>query len=159
MPYLIDGHNLIPKAGLRLDAPDDELDLIVRLQEFARLSRREVHVYFDGAPPGRAGSQRFGRVTAYFVARGRTADSAIQNRLNMLAAAARNWIVVSSDRGVQGAARAAHAVVMPSEEFAVRLTSTGNAAGRRGAKAVELAERQLSEQEVAQWLEAFRKPP
>ena len=37
MPYLIDGHNLIPKLGLRLDLPDDEMQLIGILQEFCRL--------------------------------------------------------------------------------------------------------------------------
>ncbi len=52
MPYLIDGHNLIPKLGLRLDSPDDEMELAAILQEFARLNRREVEVYFDGAPAG-----------------------------------------------------------------------------------------------------------
>ena len=36
MPYLIDGHNLIPKSGIRLEAVDDELELIAALQDFAR---------------------------------------------------------------------------------------------------------------------------
>jgi predicted RNA-binding protein with PIN domain len=159
MPYLIDGHNLIPKVGLRLDAPDDERDLVERLQDFARLARREVHVYFDGAPPGHAGSRRTGRVTANFVERGRTADSAIRGRLNMLAAAAKNWIVVSSDREVQSAARAARATIMTSEEFAVRLTEVVRQNGLRKANAGDRGERALSDQEVAQWLETFRRRP
>lgn len=54
MPYLIDGHNLIPKLGLRLDSPDDELELTAILQEFSRLSRHAAEVYFDGAPTGQA---------------------------------------------------------------------------------------------------------
>jgi hypothetical protein len=77
MPYLIDGHNLIPKTGLRLDAVDDEMELIMMLQEFLRRSRREAEVYFDGAPPGEALTKRFGRVTAHFVPLGTTAESAI----------------------------------------------------------------------------------
>jgi hypothetical protein len=49
MPYLIDGHNLIPKLGLRLDSMDDEQELVVILQEYARLERKkQVEVYFDG---------------------------------------------------------------------------------------------------------------
>ena len=36
MPYLIDGHNLIPKLGLRLESLDDEMELIAILQEFCR---------------------------------------------------------------------------------------------------------------------------
>jgi len=53
MPYLIDGHNLIPKMGLRLEDFDDELALMEQLNEFCRLSRRgQVEVYFDNAPIG-----------------------------------------------------------------------------------------------------------
>jgi len=67
MPYLVDGHNLIPKAGLRLDAPDDEMELVRRLQEFCRLHRKQVEVYFDGAPAGQAGTRNLGAVKAIFV--------------------------------------------------------------------------------------------
>jgi hypothetical protein len=31
---LIDGHNLIPKLGLRSDSSDDEMELAAILQEF-----------------------------------------------------------------------------------------------------------------------------
>src|SRR5512135_628624 len=131
MPYLIDGHNLIPKSGIRLDSVDDEMELVNALQEFARLERRDVEVYFDGAPPGSAGSRRFGRVNAHFVRLGSTADSAIRTHLKRLGGAARNWIVVSSDHEVQGAARAAHARSLPSEKFASLLRRV-MASGARG---------------------------
>ena len=37
MPYLIDGHNLIPKVrGLSLQSMDDEMELVELLQEFCR---------------------------------------------------------------------------------------------------------------------------
>ena len=49
MAYMIDGHNLIPKLGLRLDSLDDEEQLLALLQEFCRLRRAQVEVYFDGA--------------------------------------------------------------------------------------------------------------
>ena len=52
MPYLIDGHNLIPKVGLRLDSVDDELELIELLQAHGRRSRSLIEVFFDGAPAG-----------------------------------------------------------------------------------------------------------
>jgi hypothetical protein len=157
MPYVIDGHNLIPKAGLHLDSPDDEMDLVRLLQEFARLARRQVEVYFDGAPPGRAGSQRFGRVAAHFVRRGLTADRAIKNRLDALGAAARNWTVVSSDREVIGDARAAHAGVLSSEEFAAMLGAALGEGGRGGSVAKRGKEVGLPPDEVEQWLETFRK--
>src|SRR5262245_12409929 len=118
MPYLIDGHNLIPKLGLHLDAPEDEAELVSILQDFSRLQRRTTEVYFDGAPAGQARTQKFGTVTAHFVRLGLSADSAIIQRLRDLRGDARNWIVVSSDREVQNAARALHASVASSEEFA-----------------------------------------
>ena len=77
MPYLVDGHNLIPKVGLRLDSFDDELELVTILQEFSRLHRRQVEVYFDGAPAGQAGTRSLGTVKAHFVRAGTTADAAI----------------------------------------------------------------------------------
>ena len=67
MPYVVDGHNLIPKLGLRLDSPDDEMELVAILQEFARLKRQQVEVYFDGAPIGHAGTRSLGTVRAHFV--------------------------------------------------------------------------------------------
>jgi len=157
MPYLIDGHNLIPKAGLHLDSPDDEMDLVSLLQEFARLTRRQVEVYFDGAPQGHAGSRRFGEVTAHFVRRGQTADSAIKSRLDALAAEARNWTVVSSDREVRNAAHAAHADVVSSDEFAAFLTEVLQQVRHIGSRAEAEEEGKLSPQEVEDWLEAFRK--
>ena len=112
MPYLIDGHNLIPKLGLRLDSVDDEMELIAILQEFCRIERRQVEVYFDGAPTHQAGTRKLGAVNAHFVRRGATADNAIRSRLKKLGRSAKNWIVVSSDRQVQAEARAAHAEVL-----------------------------------------------
>ncbi len=155
MPYLIDGHNLIPKVGLRLDSPDDELELIAILQEFSRLSRRECEVFFDGAPA--AQTARHGTVTVHFVRLGRTADSAIKTRLRKLERAARNWIVVSSDHEVQSAARAAHAAVASSEDFARQLErinqypQANTAAGKPGPG------KELSSEEIDEWLKLFDK--
>src|SRR5690554_1297675 len=118
MPYLIDGHNLIPKLGLRLDSIDDEQELIALLQEFCRLEQRKVEVFFDGAPPQHAGTRKIGRVTAHFVRVGNTADDAIRSRLKRLGRGAKNWTVVSSDRQVQAEAGAVQAEIMSSEAFA-----------------------------------------
>ena len=118
MPYLIDGHNLIPKLGLRLDSLDDELELLIRLQQFCRLRRVQVEVYFDGAPPGQVSTRKAGMVTAHFVRQGSSADAAIEARVNRMKKTAKNWTVVSSDGRVQRAAGAAQAGVMSSEEFA-----------------------------------------
>ena len=151
MPYLIDGHNLIPKLVLHLYSPDDELELIALLQEYSRLSRRESEVYFDGAPVGEAGTKKFGGVTAHFVRLGTTADSAIKARLKKLARPARNWIVVSSDHEVQNAASSAHAGVASSEEFAVQLKRLQHSVSK------PVVEKKLSLEEVEEWLKLFDK--
>ena len=150
MPYLIDGHNLIPKVGLRLDSPDDELELVAILQNFARIKRQQVEVYFDGAPIGQAGSRKLGTVKAHFVRQGQTADSAIRMRLTNMARDSKNWIVVSSDREVQSAARAHHAQTVSAEEFVKMLKEAHDSTPRSNTK-----ENRLSETEVDEWLEIF----
>jgi predicted RNA-binding protein with PIN domain len=157
MPYLIDGHNLIPKLGLRLDSPDDELELIGILQEFSRLSRRECEVYFDGAPAGQLSTKKFGAVTAHFVRLGTTADSAIKAKLQKLEKAARNWIVVSSDHEVQGAAHSVHAEVASSEVFASQLQKFFQTIGRGPSKGKSMGESELSSDDIEEWLMLFNK--
>ncbi len=151
MPYLIDGHNLIPKLGLRLDSPDDEMDLVAILQEFCRLERRQVEVYFDGAPTPHAGTRKLGTVTAHFVPLGTTADDAICNRMKKMGKSAKNWTVVSSDRQVQADARAAQAEVMSSDSFAILLRQARNSAPK------PTKDRELSKQEVDDWLKLFEQ--
>ena len=150
MPYLVDGHNLIPKVGLRLDLFDDELELVAVLQEFSRLHRKQVEVYFDNAPADQAGTRSLGTVKAHFVHAGMTADIAIARRLKKLGRAARNWTVVSSDRQVQAGARAARAEVLSSDEFARLLQQTP-----RGEAGQPAADWKVSPAEVDEWLKLF----
>ena len=157
MQYLVDGHNLIPKAGLRLDAPDDEMDLVTILQEFSRTSRAAVEVYFDGAPPGQARTMRLGTVVAHFVRTGMTADAAIMARLRSLGRAAKNWTVVSSDREIQQAARNARAKIVSAESFARQLATSALRGDRRGAQPPRPMSRRLTEEEIQRWLEEFGK--
>jgi predicted RNA-binding protein with PIN domain len=144
MPYLIDGHNLIPKLGLRLDSMDDELELIAILQEYCRLERRQVEVYFDGAPTAQAGTRKYGAVTAYFVPLQTTADNAIRNRLKKMGKSAKNWIVVSSDHRVQLEARTVQAEAISSDAFAARSSTPKPADNSK-----------LTSQEVEDWLKLF----
>ncbi len=150
MPYLIDGHNLIPKLGLRLDSPDDEMQLVGIIQDFARLSRRECEIYFDGAPAGQARTKRFGTVTAHFVRKGSTADAAIKAHVKRLGRAARNWTVITSDRDIQATAREAHAAVLSSDEFAMQLKRLQRDAERPA------GEHEMTADEVAEWLKLFK---
>ncbi|MDD2921463.1 MAG: NYN domain-containing protein, partial [Anaerolineales bacterium] len=144
-------HNLIPKIGLRLDSPDDEMELVAILQEFARLNRREVEVYFDGAPTNHAGARSLGTVRAHFVRIGQTADSAIRARLAKMGNAAKNWIVVSSDREVQSAARVNRADFISSEAFVAEIKSA-----MKSAPKADASDKKLSAQEVDEWLRVFR---
>jgi len=153
MTLLIDGHNLIPHIdGISLSDPDDEEKLISILQEYARLRQKKVEVYFDRAPVGQAGERRFGQIRAFFVREGSTADEAIMNRLRQLGKRARNYIVVSSDRQVQQAARAVHASVVSSQAFAHEwetLTAEEPTLDPRN--------RLLTEAEVDDWEQLFRR--
>jgi predicted RNA-binding protein with PIN domain len=149
MPFLIDGHNLIPKLGLRLDDPDDEMELVRLLQDFARIRRQPVEVYFDGAPVGQAGLRKMGTIKAHFVRLSQSADSAIRKRLEAMGKSAKNWTVVSSDREVQTSARTNGAAALASEEFVKLLrTALTESAPVEG-------ERKLSAREVEEWLKLF----
>ena len=150
--YLIDGHNLIPKLGLRLTSMDDEAELVARLQEFCRLRRAQVEVFFDGAPPGQAGTRKTGAVTAHFVQRESSADAALEIRLARLGKAARNLSVVSSDGRVQRAAHAAHAGVLSSEEFTREMSRV-----QAMSESLTKHEATLAPDEVEEWLDFFNR--
>jgi predicted RNA-binding protein with PIN domain len=151
MSFLIDGHNLIPKLGIRLESVDDEEKLISRLLEFCRQQRTTVEVFFDAAPAGHAGTRKAGAVTAHFIHLGSSADAAIENRLSKLGKAARNWTVVSSDRRVIQAARAVHAGVKTSDEFARMISFS------RKMNPSFHPEDSLPADEVEEWLKLFNK--
>jgi uncharacterized protein len=151
MPYLIDGHNLIPKLGLRLDSMEDEMELVAILQEYCRLTRRNgLEVYFDGAPPGQAGTRKISPITAHFVRLGSSADEAIRKRLKALGRSAKNWTVVTSDRQVQAEARAAQAEIISSEAFAALLKETRSSS-------TPSREEKLSQEEIDEWMRLFQK--
>jgi len=151
MSILIDGHNLIPKLGLRLDSLDDELELIAILNEYCRLERKQVEVYFDGAPAMHAGTRKSGRVTAHFVLLGRTADDAIKNHLKKLGKRAKNYTVISSDRQVQAEARSVQAAIISSDSFARTLKQASASTPKPS------NDRKLSQIEVDEWLHLFEK--
>ncbi len=152
MPYLIDGHNLIPKLGVKLSDPDDELELARILQEFARLRRQQIEVYFDGAPPASARTGKVGSVTLHFISSGSSADSAIRARLMNMAKSAKNWTVVSSDREVQNSARVNGAKFISSEEFVSLLRNAFTSSVKTNPD-----DKKLSTQEVEEWMRLFER--
>jgi len=130
---------------------DDEIQLVNLLQEFCRIRRKQVEVYFDNAPPGSPGARNYGRVVARFIRQGRTADQAIQMKLKRLGGEARNWTVVSSDGEVQANARAARAKILTAEVFAQQLFE---ALGDTADSYLE-PESDLSPEEVEDWMQIF----
>jgi predicted RNA-binding protein with PIN domain len=155
MPYLIDGHNLIPLLGIRLTDPDDEAKLIARLQEFCRLTVSTAEVYLDDAPPGWARRQKSGRVTAIFVRDSQEADDAIVARLKQLGNAAKNYIVVSNDQRVQREARALRAKILPATEFAALMSNPPIKPSKPGSP--KQTPPPLAKEEVDFWLEQFEQ--
>ena len=153
MPYLIDGHNLIPKMPeIDLRSMDDELQLIHQLQEFCHHTGKKVEIYFDNAPAGQARTQSYGPVKAHFIRAGRTADDAIVDRLIQLGRGAKNWMVVSSDRQVQVSARAAHAKIISSEEFVQLFLSIQQDDANNPEVETGIS---LTSAEIKEWLEIF----
>jgi uncharacterized protein len=151
MPILIDGHNLIPKLGMSLSSFDDEMELVERLNEFCRLSRKgQVEVFFDNAQPGAPEIRKTGLVTAHFVRRPLIADEAIRQRLKKLGKAAKNWSVVSSDHRVQAEAKSVGAKVITSDEFAATVIDT-----LRSGPPPSTKQGSMSEREVEEWLKLF----
>ncbi len=63
--------------------------LMEMLQEYCRLTRKQVEVFFDNAPPGQPRARNFGSVIARFVRSEQTADQAIREKLYRLGGEAR----------------------------------------------------------------------
>jgi predicted RNA-binding protein with PIN domain len=156
MPYLIDGHNLIPKVpGMSLRVIDDEDHLIAALQVFVRVRRQKVEVFFDQAPPGRGGRKMAGSLVVHYVRQGKTADHAIRDQLQRLGKAARNWTVVSSDHQVQAFAREHQCALLTSEQFSTLLQAAHQAAQ----SAQKENPTPPSTDDLDEWLRLFGEPP
>ena len=153
MPYIVDGHNLIPKIpSLSLKDLDDEERLISILLEFCRRQRKQAEVFFDNAAPGGVRGHNYGLVLARFIRQGTTADEAIRGRLIRLGRSARNWTVVSSDQEVQAAARAAQAHYLSSETFSALLNQTLNEDRKDKGDDTEIS---MGPEELEEWLHLF----
>ncbi len=78
-------------------------------------------------------------------------------RLRRMGKSASSWVVVTSDRTVQAAAREVHARVMSADEFAGRILA---GLQQRTRATQNSADQPLSQAEVDEWLRIFkgRKP-
>jgi uncharacterized protein len=152
MPFLIDGHNLIPHMpGMSLQDLDDETKLIQVLQEYSRIAQTNLEVYFDRAAPGHIGTRQLGRIKVVFVSSRIIADEQIIKRIRSLGNSIKNWVVVTSDQRIQVEAKAVRAGVMGSDDFARKMTNTLEIQEDAGANPPE-----ISPKEVDEWLLLFR---
>jgi hypothetical protein len=148
MPYLIDGHNLIPHIrGLSLDQLDDELALVDRLDAYFQGLRKKAVVYFDRAQPGGSADIQHAFLKVHFVRRPVIADDAILRHLKKLGGEARNWVVVSSDLAVQRGAKKYGARVLSSAAFAQTIDDK---------KAIK-SDNPAQNDEIDEWLRIFSR--
>lgn len=159
MEYYIDGHNLIPKVnGIRLSDENDENELLERIQEFARLSRKRCTVFFDKAPEHKTMDAHFGTVHVIYVTHHIKADEEIIDRVVKIGKnRAKEIVVVSSDQHVQWQSHQAGAATMTSESFAAEMSKTfsrGEKSAKSSRKPLRI-EPKLSRKEVDEWLEIF----
>ncbi len=153
MPYIIDGHNLIPKIpGINLQDMDDEQKMIDLLLEYARISQDTLEVYFDRAPLGQAKTKQKGRVKVIFVTEKTIADERIIKRIRTLGKVASNWVVVTSDRRIQADAKESRAKSMSSEEFAQKLAKTLDEERTRRS-----SDQTMSDSELESWMKLFNQ--
>ena len=94
MSWVIDGNNLLGRAGASRDAADSKRQLIRALANFARAKRTKVACYFDGSEPEHFG-RHLGSVSVIFSG-SRSADDLIVKKV----ATGSGWKVVTADRGL-----------------------------------------------------------
>lgn len=150
--YVIDGHNLIPKVpGIRLQDAEDEYRLIEMLNEYCRLSRSQVEVFFDGAPTPGQTARKSGLVHPHFVRKGLSADDAIIEYARKNQSPTNLLTVISSDHRIVMAVKSVGCTTMSSDAFAIEMqrifSSPLYVQGQKDKK--------LSEDEVTGWLNEF----
>ncbi len=161
MEYYIDGHNLIPKLqGIRLSDDQDEQALLERLQEYSRISRRRLTVFFDKAPDNQTRNSSYGTLRVVYVTHNTKADEEIIARVNKAGKTRASEItVVSSDQHVQWQCRQAGAQTMVSEKFASEMNRSfsGTSNPVKHSKQPLRIEAKLSTQEVDELLKIFNE--
>lgn len=143
MPILLDGNNLLH----RLPATDRSRSSVRKLVlDATRHERMSVVVVFDGPPPtGTPKDEPLGRVVVVYSGSA-TADEVIIARIPS-GQAARQWTVVTDDRGLAERARRLGASSRTLREWMAR---------PRPAPPRPRTEPRLSSREVAEWEEFFK---
>lgn len=149
MATLIDGHNLIGKIpDLRLDDPNDEEQLLMRLRAYRARTGKRLVVYFDPGTAYQSPGRRFkGGIGVFQAGTGQRADDLMIRDLRRHHNP-RELTVVTSDRAIQEVARHHRAQVIDAATFAEELSHTPSKK--------ETGEMPpLPEHEVQEWLAIF----
>ena len=117
MSWVIDGNNLLGRAGASRDAADSKRQLIRALANFARARRTKVACYFDGSEPEHFG-RHLGSVSVVFSG-SRSADDLIVKRV----ATGSGWKVVTADRALASRIQRRHVDVVDPGAFMADLES------------------------------------
>ena len=149
MAVLIDGHNLIGKIpGLRLDDPDDEGKLLVRLRAYRARTGKHLTVYFDPGVSYQSPARRSsGGISIRHAGSGQRADDLIIRDLRRHHNT-RELTVVTSDHAIQEVARQHNAQVVDAATFAGELS-------RQPEKEDTFDSPPLPEDEIREWLAIF----
>lgn len=149
MAILIDGHNLIGKMpGLRLDDPDDEEKLLIRLRAYRARTGKRLVVYFDPGAAYQSPERRSkGGISIRQAGTGQCADDLMIRDLRRHHNP-RELTVVTSDRAIQEVARHHRARVIDAATFAGELSHSPQKEETR-----EMPP--LPEDEIREWLAIF----
>ncbi len=157
MEYLIDAYNLLHAWDRALPAKDDlesaRTRLLDALADYAEDSESRIVTVFDGIDLPYPDRTTHRGVSVHFSRSPKDADRLIAELLRKTDHA-RETAVISSDRAVRAAAKAAGAQSIPSDEFAQILRARVQAPTPRNSGATA-----LSESEVQDWARTFGVRP
>jgi predicted RNA-binding protein with PIN domain len=155
MPYLIDGHNLIAyMPGMTLADPNDEVQLVLRLRQFAGRKRQKITVVFDhGIPGGWSRDLSTGPVKVVFAGSHSNADRVILERIRE-AARPRDIKLVTSDRDLRQKAEPYRVEMITSQDFTLTLEPPPS---EPEPPPDEREDVWLSKDEVREWMRLFKR--
>jgi predicted RNA-binding protein with PIN domain len=115
MSWVIDGNNLLGRAGAARDTADSKRQLVRLLANFARANRTKLACFFDGPEPEHFG-KHLGSVSVIFSG-ARSADELIAMRV----AAGSGWKVVTADRALAARIKRRQVEIIDPGHFMVEL--------------------------------------
>jgi len=117
MPYLIDGNNLLGRAGLDRESSEAKRSLVRKLAALVRVRSTSIICIFDGPDPGNF-ARSLGQVTVIFSG-ARSADDLIAER----ASRGQGWKVVTSDQQLAARVAGRRVSILDAREFLAELDS------------------------------------